>query len=332
MAIEQANQCEADAVLATDPDGDRMGAAVRNKQGQMEIITGNMIGSMLAEYRISKMIERGWIPSKGSNYVAIIKTFVTTPMLDEIATRYNIKVINTLTGFKWIGEKIANYEEELKKNMTKAEGLAIDYDKTSLKKRAELLQRYSTFYLFGSEESYGYLPYDTVRDKDANAAVICFCELAAYVKKLGLTFPEYLDSLYAKYGYFKEDLVNIYYEGAAGSAKIKNILADYRANPPSEINGIRISRFVDFGREKLFDADEKLIPPQDFYMVHLENGYSFSIRGSGTEPKIKFYLSAKEHVFEKDELPEAKVEAQRKLQSLGDFIKSDASRRSEIKY
>ena len=159
---------------------------------------------------------------------------------------------------------------------------------------AELLLDYSTFYVFGGEESYGYLATDTVRDKDGNAACLMFAELCAYVKSRGLTVPEYLDEIYLKYGFFLEGVINIYYEGATGAAKIKRILDTYRASPPKVFGDVAVTKFQDFGREKVCDADGEEIPKQDLYLVSLANGYSFAARGSGTEPKMKFYLFAQE--------------------------------------
>lgn len=329
MAIEKAKETAADAVLATDPDCDRMGVAVRDAKGEMVLLTGNMIGSLLAEYRVTQLKEMGIIPEEGSKNAVLIKTFVTTPMQAAIAEQHGLKLINTLTGFKWIGEKLGIYQSELEQGMRDEEGVALDYDATDLSTRVELLQEYSTFYVFGGEESYGYLASDRVRDKDGNAAVIMFCELVAYLKKQGLTVTEYLDSLYLKYGYYLESLLNIYYEGAAGSAKIKNIISSYRENPPTEIGGIAVSKFIDFGKDSIQDADGKTIPQENFYFLELANGYSYAVRGSGTEPKIKFYCFAREEVASADQLASVKGVTQGSLDSLKQAIEDDARARAE---
>jgi len=295
----------------------------------MVLLTGNQVGSALAEYRISKFKELGWIPQEGSQSVAIIKTFVTSPLQDAIGKGHGIKVINTLTGFKWIGEKIQDYEEELKVKLREETGLSFDYDQTDFRKRCELLQQYSTFYVFGGEESYGYLPTDFVRDKDGNSACLIFCELAASLKKEGRTLLNYLDSIYLKYGYYLESLGQIYYEGASGSVKIKNILASYRENPPKSFDGNDVTKFTDYGRETIKDADGKLIPSQDLYFVELANGYSYAVRGSGTEPKIKFYLFARENVSEISELSGIKEVTRQRLDALCQAIESDAAARAE---
>jgi phosphoglucomutase len=328
-AIELAGTRGLDAVLATDPDCDRMGVAVRNRAGKLELLTGNQIGAMLAEYRISKYKELGWIPADGTRSAALVKTFVTSPLQDAIGRHHGVKVINTLTGFKWIAAKIRGYEEQLKQKLLAAEGIALDYDATPFATRARLLLKHSTFYLFGGEESYGYLGNDTVRDKDGNAACLMFAELCAYVKNRGLTVTEYLDEIYLKHGFYLEGVINIYYEGASGAARIKRILDGYRASPPRKFGDIAVTRFQDFGREKINDADGELIPGQDLYFVTLANGYSFAARGSGTEPKIKFYLFAQAKVPGAAELPTIKTKVRVELDRVKALIEADAKTRAE---
>jgi phosphoglucomutase len=328
MAIAQAEATGADVVIATDPDCDRMGVAVRNSQGKMQLLTGNQIGSVMAEYRIAQMKDLGILPPGGTQSAALIKTFVTTPLQDAIGEAHGLKVINTLTGFKWIGEKIAVYEQQLQAKLKKKHGYQIEYDNTDYLKRADLLQEYSTFYVFGGEESYGYLGSDAVRDKDGNAAVVMFCEIASYLKKQGKTFLDYLDTLYCKYGYYFETLGNVYYEGAAGAQKIANILQSYRSDPPKEIGGVAVTEMKDFGVQVFTDADGKTIPKQDFYFLSLENGYQYAVRGSGTEPKIKFYLFAHEAVNDSSELEETKALAQSTVESMKKAILADADKRA----
>ncbi|MEM9227824.1 MAG: phospho-sugar mutase, partial [Verrucomicrobiota bacterium] len=216
-ALAQAEEVGADGVIATDPDADRLGVGARTKDGEMVLYTGNMLGSCMAEYRVSKLKEMGIIPLDGSQSAALIKTFVTTPMQEAIATAHGLKCINTLTGFKWIGEKLKHYQEDLEDHLFDEEGLAIDYDQTDISTRVPMLLDYSTYYVFGGEESYGYLASDRVRDKDATGAILMYCELVAYLKGQGLTLGEYLDGLYLKYGYYAESLLNIYMEGASGA-------------------------------------------------------------------------------------------------------------------
>jgi phosphoglucomutase len=325
LAVALAEKGGHDLVMATDPDSDRMGAAVRNKTGKMELLTGNQVGALLTDYRITKYKELGWIPAGGSQSAAIVKTFVTTPLQDAIGRGHGVKVINTLTGFKWIAGKMRVWEEKLAKAM----GPGFDYDATPFKERAALLQKHSTFYLFGTEESYGYLPNDLLRDKDGNAACLMFAEVAAWVKSRGLTVPEYLDEIYLKYGFFLEGVINIYYEGASGAAKIKRILDTYRSSPPTAFGDTQVTRFQDFGREKFFDADNEQIPAQDLYLVTLANGYSFAARGSGTEPKMKFYLFAQEPVKSAADLPAAKAKAKATLDALKALMEADARKRAE---
>ena len=328
LAIELADEKGLDVIMGTDPDCDRMGCAVRGADGKMHILTGNQIGSLLADYRIGKYKELGWIPTEGSDRVALIKTFVTTPLQDSIGKAHGVKVINTLTGFKWIAGKMRGYEEKLTAAMLNI-GIGLDYDATPFASRAKLLQEHSTFYAFGSEESYGYLPNDYVRDKDGNAACLMFAEFCAAVKLSGETVLDRLDAMYRNHGYFTEGTINLYYEGATGAEKIKNILGSYRSNPPTAFGGVAVTEFKDFGVQDIRDADDELIPKQDLYVVSLANGYSFAARGSGTEPKMKFYVFANAPVAEGADLAAVKTAVAQELERIKVAIEEDAKVRAE---
>ena len=329
MAIAKAEEVGADVVVATDPDADRMGVAVRDRSGEMVLLTGNQIGTIMAEYRISVLKDAEVIPEDGGENAVLIKTFVTSPMQEAVADWHGLKTINTLTGFKWIGEKLAGYEAQMKARLLEEEGTAVDYDACDIWTRADLLLDYSTYFVFGGEESYGYLATDKLRDKDANAAVIMFCEVAAYLKAQEMTFPEFLDSLYLQHGYYEEKTINIYYEGAAGSQKIKNILESYRSGAPKAFGDVKVSGFTDFGKDEIIDADGQKIPPQDFYFLELSNGYSFAVRGSGTEPKIKFYVFGRSEVLDPEDLIKVKAVAAVEMQSVLAAIEADARVRAE---
>jgi phosphoglucomutase len=329
MGIAKAKEVGADAVIATDPDCDRVGVAVPGKDGEMVLLSGNQTGAMLAEYRIRKLKEYQVLPEEGCENSAVIKTFVTSPIFEAIAKKHGLKLINTLTGFKWIGEKLNIYEQQMKQSLYDEEGIGLDYDNTEFTTRAELLREYSTFYVFGGEESYGYLPGDLVRDKDGNAAAVCFAELAGYLKSEGKSFLEFLDEMYLDYGYYLENILNIYYEGASGAAKIKSIISSYRSDPPKAVGEYKIAKVTDFGIEDLVDADGKSIPKQDFYFFEFENGYSCAARASGTEPKIKFYMFAREDVSSAAELPAIKEATKVTLDSIKAALDKDARERAE---
>ena len=329
MAIAKADETDADVVIATDPDADRMGVAVRDRAGKMVLLTGNQIGTLLAEYRISTLKDAEILPENGGENAVLIKTFVTSPMQEAVATWHGLKTINTLSGFKWLGEKLADYEAEMKAKLFEKEGLAVDYDACNIWTKASLMLDYSTFFVFGGEESYGYLASDKLRDKDANAAVVMFCELAAYLKAQKMTFPEYLDSLYLQHGYYEERTINIYFEGAAGAQKIKNILESYRSDPPKVFGDVKVCGITDFGKDEIIDADGKRIAPQDFYFLELSNGYSFAVRGSGTEPKIKFYVFGRSDVTDLKELAEVKAAASKVMEKTLAAIDAEARQRVE---
>ena len=328
-AVKVARAEHADIAVATDPDDDRVGIAVRTKDGDMKLFTGNMTGCLLLEHRLRLLKEKGIIPSEGGDHVAVVKTFVTTPMQDAIAKAHGVKVINTLTGFKWIGQRIGQYQQILEKSLLENEGLALDYDRTPRAARAKHLLERSSYFAFGGEESYGYLASDEVRDKDGNCAVCLVAELAAALKRDGINFEEQMDNLYLKYGYYLEDLLNIYYEGAAGAEKIAKILASYRAQPPSEVAGMKVERFTDFGKQDIRDPDGFEIPKENFYFFDLKGGWKFAVRGSGTEPKIKFYLFAREDVADAAALPHVKAAAREKLDAFKHTLETDARARAE---
>lgn len=328
-AIALAQRIGADIVLATDPDADRMGVAVRSSADQMSLLTGNMIGSLLAEYRIRQAKEQGILPADGSPAGVLIKTFVTTPLQEAIARAHGLRVINTLTGFKWIAAKLRKYEEKLISHLRSTKNDHRCYDQIPQAERLALLLEHSSLYLFGGEESYGYLASDRVRDKDANGAVLLFIEMASALAARGQTVLGFLDELYLSYGYFLEQLGNVYYEGAAGAAKIQRILSSYRSNPPTEFDGVAVESFTDFGKDTIIDEDGEQIPSQDFYFLRLANGFSYAVRGSGTEPKIKFYVFGRGSVSGLEDLATVKEATATALSRLRQAIEADAAKRAE---
>ena len=326
LAVAKAKEVGADLLIGTDPDCDRMAVAARDCNGEYEILSGNQTGSLLAAYRVEQFKAKGILPAEGSPNAAIIKTFVTSPLQEKIGLENGLKVINTLTGFKWIGEKLADWEKILDDAMLK-EGIALDYDRMPVAKKRELLLKHSTWYVFGGEESFGYLCDDSVRDKDGNAATLAVLEVAAWLKSRGKTILQYLDEIYIRYGFYMETLGNVYLEGAAGAQQIKNILSSYRSHAPKSIGGVGVTSMTDFGRDEIFDADGKRIPPQDFYLIKLDNGYQYAVRGSGTEPKIKFYVFASEPVATANELAAVKAKTIVEIERIKDAIVQDAMTR-----
>ena len=321
LGVKCAEENQADCLLATDPDSDRMGAAIPSKNSKMRLITGNMIGSLLLAYRIEQMKAKKIITNEKA--CALIKTFVTSPLQDAIANKEGLKCVNVLTGFKWIGSKLLGYEKKLEKALPD-----LNYAELKYSDRAKLLQEHSTFFVFGGEESYGYLGTDFVRDKDANAAVIMFCEMLGYLKSQNISVEEYLDRIYLKYGYYLEDLKSIYYEGSAGASKIKNILKSLNENPMQKIGDVEVSKSIDFAKDKITDADGEIIPKETFFFYTLKNGYSFAIRGSGTEPKIKFYVFAKEDASDAESLEKAKLRAREGLDKMIAALTKEADTRA----
>jgi phosphoglucomutase len=281
LAIQQAEAEKADVVMATDPDADRMGVAVRDASGKMILLTGNQIGSIMAYYRVSRLFAQGILTEGNRKNAVIIKTFVTTDLQKRIAEHFGIGCIDTLTGFKYIGEKMHDYE--------KAHGDPAFGQKSAEARRTAALQA-SKFVVFGGEESYGYTGGDYVRDKDANAAVLMFAEVAAWAKSRGQTLAEYLDDIYRQLGFYTEKLGTLTFEGASGAQQIQKLLGSFRGAPPKAYQSQAVTKVDDFGLQDFTDADGKKIPKETMLLFHLADGSRMVVRGSGTEPKIKFYF------------------------------------------
>ena len=263
LAIEYGKKVDADIVLSTDPDGDRLGVVVKDN-GQYVLMTGNQTGSVLLEYVFSQRKEKGLMPA----HPVMFNTVVTSDLGELVSKAYNVDTEKTLTGFKYIGDKIAKYEKTHEKD-----------------------------FVFGYEESYGYLIKEFVRDKDATQSCLLIAEAANYYKKKGLTFMDVLRSLYKKYGTFLESQTSITLPGADGSAKIAALLAGLRADVPTEIAGKKVVKYEDFGTQKRYEGDKvedlKGFDKSDVLKYFLEDGSWIAVRPSGTEPKCKFYYCIK---------------------------------------
>ena len=329
MGISLARKTGAEAVIATDPDSDRVGVVTLGKNKKYTVLNGNQISALLAEYRINKLKELGCLPEAGTERATIIKTFVTTPLVDAIARGQGLNCINTLTGFKWTGQRIRDYETQLKKELQKKEGISLDYDRTDYYTRINLGLKYAKAFLFACEESFGYLPYDFVRDKDGNASTIAFCELISDLKSRNETVLEYLDNIYLKYGYYDQKTVSVYFEGESGAQKIKNILYSYKTDPPKTLDGKKIISKKDYNESGYKDNDGKLIPTENFYIFTLDNDYSYAVRASGTEPKMKFYVFGTAFCKSLDELKNEKQNVTENINKIANAIKEDSILRSE---
>ncbi len=316
LAIQQAEKEKADVVMATDPDADRMGVAVRDAGGKMILLTGNQIGSIMAYYRVSRLIAQGIITEGNRKNAVIIKTFVTTDLQKRIAEHFGIGCIDTLTGFKYIGEKMHDYE--------KAHGDP-DFGKKSSEARRTASLQGSKFVVFGGEESYGYTGGDYVRDKDANAAVLMFAEVAAWAKSQGQTLAEYLDAIYKLLGFYTEKLGTLTFEGASGAQQIQKLLASFRSAPPKAYQGQAVTKVDDFGLQDFVDADGKKIPKETMLLFHMADGSRMVVRGSGTEPKIKFYFLA--HADASGDLEAVKKERKAFLESWWTKVQEDVKKR-----
>jgi len=319
MAIKLAEESSADVVIGTDPDADRMGVAVRDDEDKMVLLSGNQIGSLLAWYRLNMMFELGWLTQANRTRGVIIKTFVTTELQAVIADSFGVTVIDTLTGFKYIAAKLKKYEDAIPSDKKG------DYRSLSQEETRKLRLEYSRFFVFGGEESYGYLGSDAVRDKDANGSALMFAELAAYSKSIGKTIPAILDEIYEKYGYCLETGKSMVMEGADGAAKIQALNESYAMNPPEEIDGSVVIRFRDFSAQDTYDQEGDLLPKEKMLFFDLADGRSFAVRPSGTEPKIKYYLYGRSVAG--PNLQAAKTNVAKGLDDLWNWLEADVKTR-----
>jgi len=326
LAIEQAGKENADLVLATDPDGDRLGMAVRAADGSMQLLTGNQIGSLLAWYRIQTLFSRGVLNASNRDRAVLIKTFVTTDLQKAIADDFGLPCVQTLTGFKYIGEKLYKYEMAIPEE--KREG----YFFLSEEKTRELRLEFSRFFVFGGEESYGYSGGDFVRDKDANSAALMVAEVAAYAVGRQMSLLGLLDQIYSRYGFYLELGKSLVMEGADGAQKIRGLVSSYQKSPPTEIDGRKVNEIADFSSGDLRDEEGDLLPRESMLLFSLEGGFRVAVRPSGTEPKIKYYLFGAElpsgdQPLEVEELSNAKTKVRSALSSIWKWLQEDVGSR-----
>lgn len=265
LALELAEKVNADVILATDPDADRLGIQVRDNNGKFVLFNGNMTGALIAEYVFSQKAEKGILPKNS----ALIKTIVSGNITDQIAKEYKAKLIEVLTGFKYIGEQIRMFEETG-----------------------------SNEFVFGYEESYGCLVGTHARDKDAVSAVMTLCEAAAYYKDRGISLYDQMDRIFKKYGYYEEKTVSYTLKGIEGMEKIKAIMEGYRKNPPKTAGGYQILKIRDYKNDTITDlatgeVTPTNLPKSDVLYYEMNDDAWCAVRPSGTEPKIKFYFGVK---------------------------------------
>ena len=280
LALALAEKVDADIVLATDPDSDRLGVYAKNsKTGEYVPFTGNMSGLLIAEYILSEKKKRNQIPSNG----ALVTTIVSSNLAKAIANEYKLKHIETLTGFKYIGEQIRNFENTG-----------------------------SNIYMFGFEESYGCLVGTHARDKDGIIAVMLLCEAAAFYRKRGLTLVDQMENIYKKYGYYKEDILTVTLKGADGAEKMKDLVNSFRENPLKEIAGYKVEKFRDYKKEVIIDyktnkESKTDLPNSNVLYYEMADEAWCCVRPSGTEPKLKFYMGVREKTEEAANVKLAKL-------------------------
>jgi phosphoglucomutase len=294
LSLKLGREVKADVVMATDPDADRLGIAVPSKQGDFTLITGNQLGSLLADYIFLSMKEKGTLPAKP----AMVNSIVTTGMQKHIAAHYGAECFECLTGFKWIADIWRQSE-------TNGKGTTI---------------------VFGTEESYGYLIEPEVRDKDGISAAALVAEMTLYWRSQGKSLLDRLEELYRITGYWQEMGISKYFQGSEGPGIMKNIMDEYRKNPPARLGGIKVEKVRDIlegvwkypGLARTEPID---LPPSDVLQFYLEDGTVVSARPSGTEPKIKFYASCCAAI-QNGNIADAKAEAAKKLEAISRDVRS----------
>jgi phosphoglucomutase len=326
MAMELAGREDADLVIATDPDSDRMGVAVRGPEGKLQLFSGNQIGSLMAWYRARTLFQHGILDPGNAAHAVIIKTLVTTDLQKTIAHSFGLRCVETLTGFKYIGEKLGKYEAAIPADLRK------DYRNLPEEETRRLRLDHSTFYVFGGEESYGYSGADFVRDKDANGAAVMFAEVAAYAKSRSLTLAGLLDEIYAEFGFYIEQGQSLTMEGAEGAAQIQRLVGSYASSPPLTLDGVPVASTINFATQRIIDVEGDPLPSEKMLMISLADGRRAAVRPSGTEPKIKFYLFAHRTPpqgakFSPEELPTVKQQVTSALDKLWSAIKDDVNLR-----
>lgn len=289
MALDKAREIDAELVMATDPDADRVGIAVKNNDDEWVLLNGNQTGTLIINYMLHAWKEAGKI--SGNEY--IVKTIVTSYLLDRIADYYSVECYNTLTGFKYIGELMTKFENDKQ-------------------------------FIAGGEESYGYLIGDHVRDKDAIVSTAIIAEMAAYYKDQGSTLFDVLLNIYLQHGYFRERLVSVYKRGREGAREIKQMMNDYRENPPKELAGSEVVKIKDYKTQEEKDLKSVSIsaidlPSSNVLQFITEDGSMVTVRPSGTEPKIKFYCSVNTKLGNRGSFDQKTAELEEKM----DVIISD---------
>ncbi|AYN67788.1 phospho-sugar mutase [Euzebyella marina] len=284
MAIKKAEEIGADMVVGTDPDSDRLGIVVRNLDGQMEIVNGNQAMVLMTKFLLEQQKEKGF---KGNEFVAT--TIVSTPMMEKMANAYGVEFKTALTGFKWIGKMIKDFPE--------------------------------SHFVGGGEESYGYMVGDFVRDKDAVTSTLLACEIASQAKANGSSFYKDLIQCYVDYGFYKEKLISITKKGMSGAEEIKQMLKDFKENPVSTVAGSKVVWIEDYNTsiaKNVITGEEKAIdiPKSNVLIYETEDGTRIAARPSGTEPKVKFYISTNGKLEKAEDYKKVSAELDEKINTI----------------
>ncbi|MDF4202662.1 phospho-sugar mutase [Maribacter sp. SA7] len=284
MAVKKAEEIGADMVVGTDPDSDRLGIAVRNLDGEMEIVNGNQAMVLMTKFLLEKRKEKGF---KGNEFIAT--TIVSTPMMEAMAKAYGVEFKTSLTGFKWIGKMIKDFPE--------------------------------SDFIGGGEESFGYMVGDFVRDKDAVTSTLLACEIASQAKANGSSFYKDLIQCYVDYGFYKEHLVSITKKGISGAEEIKQMLKDFKENPVASVAGSKVKWIEDYNTstaKNVLTGEEKTIdiPKSNVLIYETEDGTRIAARPSGTEPKVKFYISTNTKLEKTEDYKKVAAELDNKVKSI----------------
>jgi phosphoglucomutase len=291
-ALELADELGSDLALAVDPDGDRLAVSLRGGDGRMHTLSGNEMAVFLLAYRLEALKRTGILTEETATHAVVIRSLVTTPLLDRIAADHGVRTVTTPIGFKWIGGRLRFYEEKLMESLAgRWQGRYIDLEEGE---RRQLALQWGSYLVLGAEESCGCMALDITRDKDAHSAMVMVCEAVASLRRSGQTWEDLFATVYRRHGYHGERLHTAVLDGARGERRMRNFLRSLEGDPPLAFDTFSVVQRMNFAADTIVDADGQCVPHCPLHIFELSGGYRLAIRASGTEPKIKFYLFARE--------------------------------------
>ncbi|MDR2667510.1 MAG: phospho-sugar mutase [Puniceicoccales bacterium] len=325
LAIAKCDAVNSDLAIAADPDGDRMAIACRGRNGKMRTLSGNETAIFLGERRLRALFATGKLSAATAANGVIVRSLVTTPLLDAIGESYGVKTIRTPVGFKWIGAKLKTWEDAAVKACLAATGKSISYRDLGEDARREFLLNYSNYLILGAEESCGYMALDGTRDKDSHSALLMACEAYGAIVGEGRTMDDFFDGIYERFGYHGSKLHTVTFSGASGVRRINALMDSFEKNPCKAFCSKKVISWKNLESEGAEDGIGGKFFSKNFFMAELDGGFTVAIRGSGTEAKVKFYF------FYRDsggDVRAARCFADEEFSKMAIFAEADANSRA----